>query len=183
MALVRASAAAVVHELAADREPSFTGATRRAVSPPGGLLAAILLHVVTTFGTAVPVLLPLVLWLLAKWAVATPAGVAERLSLRGSLRRSGELTKGHRWRTLGVTVVANLGVNMIGPLAGTIALLLTGAGFALVNLLSGVIGMVLVPWAGTVMALLREDLQLRAAAEPAVEPTVRSQPDLDVPPS
>ena len=162
MAWVRASGAAVVHQLAERREPSFSSSTRQALSPSGGLLSAIVLHLVATIGAALPVLLPLTLWLLAKWAVATPTGVAEGRSMRGSLRRSGELTKGHRWRTLGVTVVANIGVSMIGPMAGTLALLFTGAGFALVNLVSGLIGMVLVPWAGTVMALLREDLVLCA---------------------
>jgi hypothetical protein len=58
--------------------------------------------------------------------------------------------------------VANIGVLVIGPLAGTVVLLLTGAGFALVNLISGLIGMVMLPWAGTVIAMLYADLQVRA---------------------
>ena len=51
---------------------------------------------------------------------------------------------------------------MLGPLVGTVLLLATGAGFGLVNLVSALVGMVVIPWAGVVVALLREDLLCRS---------------------
>jgi hypothetical protein len=120
----------------------------------------------------VHLLLPVVVWLVARWGVATPEGVTDGLTLRGALRRSTEQTRGHRWRTLGVGVVAHVLVVVLGPLVGTVVLIVTDAGFGVVNLISAVVGMVVVPWAGTVMAMLREDLVWRATAatEPEPEP-------------
>jgi hypothetical protein len=169
-AFVRTAAAAVVREIGGDRRPTFAGVSRAALSPPGGLLAATVLLALVSLGTVVHLLLPVVVWLVARWGVATPEAVAGGLTLRGALRRSTELTRGHRWRTLGVGVVAHLLVVVLGPLVGTVVLIVTDAGFGLVNLISAAVGMVLVPWAGTVMAMLREDLLCRATAGAAPEP-------------
>ena len=40
--------------------------------------------------------------LFVRWSVALPAGVIERAGVLGSLRRSRDLTRGHRWASLGV---------------------------------------------------------------------------------
>lgn len=50
------------------------------------------------------VAIPLVI-LLVMWSVAMPVCVVERLGALRSLRRSRELTKGHRWRMFGLLLV------------------------------------------------------------------------------
>jgi uncharacterized membrane protein len=40
-----------------------------------------------------------------RWAVALPACVVENLGPLASMRRSADLTKGHRWQILGITVL------------------------------------------------------------------------------
>jgi hypothetical protein len=60
--------------------------------------------------TPVLVLLSLVPYfmLIIMWSVARPACVAERLGPLRSLRRSRELTRGHRWKILGLILLALL---------------------------------------------------------------------------
>ena len=161
----RAAAAAVVNDLAVGRSPSFRGATRGALRPANGTITAIVMQFVAGAASSPTILFPLALWLIARWGIATPEAVAEHLSLRRALARSRDLTKGHRWRTAGVAFLANVVVAVLGPLVGTVLLLATGAGFGLVNLVGALIGMVVIPWAGVVVALLREDLLCRFGDE------------------
>lgn len=170
-AIVRTASVALVHELARHRRPTFRAALHGALKPPSGTYAALLLQLVATIGSVVHLFAPIALWLVARWAIATPEAVDEHLPVRQALRRSSVLTRHHRWRTLGISGVANVVVTFVGPLIGTVVLLATDAGFGLVNLVSGLIGIVLVPWAGIVIALLREDLLCRhRRADPAAEP-------------
>ena len=46
------------------------------------------------------ILIPVAAWVVSRWAVAPAAAVIESLPLREAFRRSADLTKGHRWRTL-----------------------------------------------------------------------------------
>jgi hypothetical protein len=85
-------------------------------------------------------------------SVAVPAAIEERLSASGALRRSSELTKGHRWAVLGVLLL--LGV--IGFGLGQVAQLLApaaAAGRPLANLLPS-----------TAISPLTTSLQATAAA-------------------
>jgi hypothetical protein len=66
--------------------------------------------------------------LVAMWFVALQACVVEKAGVFGSLRRSAELTKGHRWRIFGLivtTVIVGLLVGLlVGALAGAVSLLM-----------------------------------------------------------
>jgi hypothetical protein len=53
------------------------------------------------------ILLPVVM-LLLMWSVSTPVCVVERLGPLGSLARSRELTKGHRWKIFGLVLVTTI---------------------------------------------------------------------------
>jgi hypothetical protein len=72
--------------------------------------------------------------LLTMWFVATPACVVERLGPIRSMRRSSQLTKGHRWKVFGlILLVAVLGSIIIGVInlgfelmAGPIGALIAG---------------------------------------------------------
>ena len=43
------------------------------------------------------------------WWVAVPAAVVERTGVSESLRRSGELTRGYRWKVFGVNIFIYIG--------------------------------------------------------------------------
>jgi hypothetical protein len=60
--------------------------------------------------------------LLATWFVAVPACTVERFGVIGSLRRSAQLTKGHRWRLFAVVLLLLLA----GKVTGEIGLALLG---------------------------------------------------------
>jgi hypothetical protein len=173
-AFTRAAAAVVVQDLAAGRRPSFRAASRGALRPPNGTLTAVVVHVIASVGFGPTVLLPVSVWLVARWGIAAPVAVAEGLTVRQALARSRDLTKGHRWRTAGVTFVANGVVAVLGPLVGTVVLVATDTGFGLVNLLSALVGMVVIPWAAVVVALLHQDLRCRTGegAPPALDEPV-----------
>ena len=64
--------------------------------------------------------------LTCRWLVALQAEVAEGTGVLGALRRSGELTKGYRWRILGLVL-----------LGAAVALLLVATRFLLVRALIG----------------------------------------------
>ena len=55
------------------------------------------------------------------WAVSIPAYVAERTSMTGSFGRSAELTRGNRWRILGLGLLYVVAVIIIEALTGVIA--------------------------------------------------------------
>lgn len=51
--------------------------------------------------------------LLCRWAVMTPACVVEHLGAVESLKRSAELTKGYRWKVLGITMAGTALVQFV----------------------------------------------------------------------
>jgi MFS family permease len=77
-----------------------------------GALAAILL--------LIPALI-----LFTMWFVATPACVVERLGPSSSMRRSSQLTKGHRWKIFGLMLLLIIASAVAGP---TITVSLTAIG-------------------------------------------------------
>src|SRR5690606_32261420 len=72
LAIVRTASVALVHELARDRRPTFRAAMRGALKPPSGTVAALLLQFVATLGAVIHLFAPVALWLVARWAIATP---------------------------------------------------------------------------------------------------------------
>jgi hypothetical protein len=161
VALVLASAAVVVDRLA-EGASLRTGDILRQAVRSGGALRASLVQVVLLQAAAVLVLPALAgLFLLPRWAPSTPVAVRDEVGALAAFRRSSALTKGRRWRSFAVGATTIVAMLTLGPLAGTVLLLLTGMPFALVNLVAAVVSMAVVPWAGTALALLREDLNTR----------------------
>jgi hypothetical protein len=124
-----------------------------------GLTVAVLVAMTTV------VLVPVVIWCLARWAVAIPA------SLHGShpLRRSAELTQGMRWRSLGVAGVSVFFASVLPPTIGIVVLLLTDWSFALVNVVASVVGTLFAPIAGIMQLLQWADLEARAGEQASDE--------------
>ncbi len=85
--------------------------------------------------------------------------------MRRSFGRSWALARGHGWHTFGVGFAAVTAIVLLGPLVATVILVATNWSFSIVNVIVALITMAAVPWAGTVLALLREDLVVRAQVE------------------
>jgi hypothetical protein len=78
------------------------------------------------------------------WSVAVPALVVENTGVFGSLSRSAELTKGSRWKILGVFFVLLVGYWILSLVLGLVGLRMYGpgtsvTGFTVANILGSVI--------------------------------------------
>ena len=69
------------------------------------------------------VTIPVVIWVLVRWAVSLPALFAEGAGPMQALGRSWNLTRDNWWRTLGVVIVIFV---MVGLIQGALGLLFTG---------------------------------------------------------
>jgi hypothetical protein len=66
--------------------------------------------------------------LIIMWSVARPACVAERLGPLGSLRRSRELTRGHRWKILGLILLTLICLLVVLLIVGIVVGVATALG-------------------------------------------------------
>lgn len=72
--------------------------------------------------------------LMIRWSVAVPALVGERRGIFGSMKRSAELTRGHRWSIFGLSIVALILMWIIGAVSAAVTASLNGgASVAAVN--------------------------------------------------
>lgn len=116
-------------------------------------------------------------WLYTIWTVSPAALMAEDRGPFGALRRSAGLVKGFFWRTLGLTLVANLLVGVISSvitlpiqLAGTVGSLadpetvFSGGYLAIQTLVSGLVTVVTMPFVAAVVVAIYYDLRVRKEA-------------------
>lgn len=167
-AIVVAGVAGVVGLLSADR-PAGPGEAyrllRERLAPVVGIVvvatAAVLALLVSIVGT------PVAVYLLIRWAVAEQACAIERLSVRESLARSKELTRGRMWRTTRLAALVNTIGAISGPVVGIVLLFVTGLPLSTINAVSSLVFVVTIPFVGVAMALLFGDL---CAAQKGEEP-------------
>lgn len=106
---------------------SVLSATLRRYFALFGLIFLIGLVVV---GGILIITIPVVIWVVIRWSVATPALFAEELGPARALRRSWQLVSGEWWRTLGILLVVGIMTSVIqsvlGFLFGGLAAVLPG---------------------------------------------------------
>ncbi len=121
-------------------------------------------------GIVVFVSIPVAVFLYVRLALATPALILEKASIRASLRRSWALVKGAFWRTFGILVLASVIASVlqgilqvpfiaIGALAVEPSSVL---GVILTSLGGGIATAIVGPFAAGVTALLYLDRRMRA---------------------
>ncbi len=167
--IVYVAVATAVRDLADDAvAPSWQRALRGVLDHPRGVVAELVTRALTNALMMTVVLVPLGLWLLARWSVVAPSS----LDSPHPARRSVELTRGSRLRAgalAALTTTLSIG---IPALAATLLLVLTGWSFLLVNIIASVIGAVVIPVAAATMALLHADLgDLPQAKRPSPMPS------------
>jgi uncharacterized membrane protein len=134
----------------------------------GGLGAAAVVSVLAAVAIVIGSFLILVPGLLAfmVWSLATPAAMMERARPGAALARSARLSRGHRWRILGVTVlIVVITVAIESVLSSVVVGLLPGlsAAAALIvgDAVAAVVSAITLPWVGAVIALLYVDIRIR----------------------
>jgi uncharacterized membrane protein len=128
------------------QQPTFGDSISRAISV---LLPIIGLSILVYLGVMIGFILLIIpgIYLVLRWSVAVPVLVQERRGIMDSMSRSAILTKGNRWRILGLMVIfyiALIVLQMVVALVVGIAAMLTGgligaALFAMVSALSTIL--------------------------------------------
>jgi hypothetical protein len=161
--------AAVAHALARIEEGGRPDALEafRAILPRVGSLAWAWLRVIVVAGLlAITIVgIPLaVIWLVRK-AVLTQACVIEDLGATAALRRSSELVRRHGPRVFAISALVNVTAFLLGPIIGILVLFLTSSSLSLINLISSLVYVFVVPYAAIALTLLFFDLRRRQAEE------------------
>src|SRR3954470_6209935 len=86
-----------------------------------------------------------IVWLVRK-AVVTQACVLEDLDATPALRRSSELVRRHGPRVFAITALVNVTAFLLGPIVGVLALFLTSSSLAVINLISSLVYVVVMPY-------------------------------------
>lgn len=140
-------------------------ASLRSRSTRSGMWRTLLSYVLVALCISTVILIPLGIYLIARWAVATPAAVIEDLRVGAAGKRGAALSAGRRWRALAITISIVLIASVPGALAGALLLLITPLSFAVVNVVVLVVTAVAVVFASIAMTLHYYDLRNRSADE------------------
>ena len=108
------------------------------------------------------VLTPVALAVIVLAALFVPVIAFEGPSALGSLRRSAALVRVQVLKTVVLLASSILLAGIVGPILGTLLILVTGAPFPLANIVAGVTYAVLMPYVGLTMAYLYFDARVRA---------------------
>ena len=114
--------------------------------------------------------IPIAIVYLVRKSVTTQACVVEDLHASAALRRSSELVRFHGPRVFAIAALVNVTAYLLGPIVGILVLFLTPSPLGIVNLVSSLVYVLVMPYAGIALALLFYDLRRRRSLQPAVVP-------------
>ena len=101
-----------------------------------------------------------VVYLIRKTITLQSIVIEERGATSG-LKRSGELVRGREFRVLAIAALVNGTVALLGPIIGVAMMFVTPASLGLINLVSSLVYVFVLPAAGIIIALLFYDLRIR----------------------
>jgi hypothetical protein len=175
LGLVQAATACALVEIDAGRRIGPVQAYRialRKVRPlVGGLGIAVAVWLVLD---ATTVLIPIAIWLAVRWLLLAQVVQLEGASAVGGLRRSSSLVRGH-WLRIGSLVGVGVVIALaIGPLVGTLLIVLTDAPLSLLNIIAGVVYALAMPFVALTTSYAYFDVRAREEIEreqaPAIAP-------------
>ena len=160
--LVLAATTHALDEIDRDRPVDVRRAYRLALARWRSLLGAFLAvsAVVGLLGLTL-VLAPVALVVIVLAALYVPVIAFEGSSALGSVLRSAALVRYQVLKTVLLLAGSIALAGAVGPLLGTLLILLTGAPFPLANIVAGVTYAVLMPYVGLTMAYLYWDARIR----------------------
>jgi hypothetical protein len=161
--LVLAATTHALGEIDRDARVDVLGAYRLALAQWRALLAAFLVSsaVVGLLSMSV-VLSPVALVVIVLAALFVPVIAFEGGSGLASLRRSAALVRQQILKTVILLASSILLAGAVGPLLGTMLILVTGAPFPVANIVAGITYAVLMPYVGLTMAYLYFDARVRS---------------------
>ena len=167
LTVVQAVIALAMVELDEGREITAFGAYKLALPRIRVLLgslvrAAVVIAVLDLFVAGVVI----GIWLLFRWVLLPQVVVLDGRRAH-PLRRSAELVRGHWWLVASITTVVTGGALALGPLVGTLLLVVTSASFDVVNLVSALIYAVTLPLAAITQTYLYFHLEVEEKLAPA----------------
>ena len=167
LGLVQAATACALVEIDANRPVTAWSALRIALHRFRPLLGGILLFVlVWVVLTTTIVLIPVAIWIAVRWCLVAPVVELDGLRPFPSLRHSGKLVRG-RWIRVGSLVGVSAALALFsGPLLGTILIFTTEAPLAFLNIVSGVVYALAMPFVALVTSYVYFDARARLVLEP-----------------
>jgi hypothetical protein len=161
LAVLNAATAAAMVDLDAGRKASAVTAYKQVLPKLGSILGVVLTAAVISALVALTSIgLLLGIWLIVRWAFLAQVVLLEDVSALAALRRSARLVRGNWWRAASMLLFVTVIALLLGPLIGTLLLLVTNASFNFINLVSGVVYAVVLPYAAIASTYLYFDLRV-----------------------
>jgi Vacuolar protein sorting-associated protein 62 len=171
LSVVQAATAIAMVELDEGREVSAWTAYRLALRRLRPFVRPLVVAVVLVAVLSLTVVGAVVgFWFVVRWSLLAQVVVLDDETSPGPLRRSARLVRGHWSRVASVTVFVTGIALLLGPLVGTILLFVTSASFDFVNLVSGLVYVVALPFAAITTTYLYFDLTVRRRLEARERP-------------
>jgi hypothetical protein len=169
LGLVQAAVARAMTEIDAGRDIGFLAAYKMALDSIRPLLGALAIAVAVVAVLSISFFfIPIAVWLVVRWALLVPVAELEEASAVRVLRRSGELVR-LQWLKVGTLVVAAAFLAIVaGPVIGVFLLLLVDAPFELVNVVSGLVYAVAMPFVGITTTYVYYDTLVRERLDETV---------------
>ena len=166
LGIVQAATARALVEIDAGRPTGIVPAYRLAADIVVPLLVALVIAaiVVSLLGSSF-FLIPLAIWLAGRWCLIAPVIELEGAGALTGLRRSGRLVQGRWLKVASLIVVGGALALVTGPLIGAVLILVTGAPFWLVNVTSGFIYAVTMPFVAVTSVYVYFDARVRTELE------------------
>ncbi len=162
LGFVMAATARALAELDAGRTISPLRAYRLAVDSIRPLLGALVIaSVVISICFTTIFLLPIAIWLAVRWALLAPSVELEERSAIAALRRSGRLVS-HGWfKVASLIVVGGALALLAGPLLGALLILVTNVPLVWLNVISGLVYAVAMPFVALATVYVYFDMRVR----------------------
>ena len=105
-------------------------------------------------------------WLAVRWVLLAQV-IALEEPTRHPLRRTATVARGSWWRIASVTVLVAGTALLIGPVIGCLLLFATSTSFNVINLVSGIVYVVVLPLAAIIQTYLYFDVRVKKQLAPA----------------
>ena len=163
LTLAQAVTAFAMVALDENRETGVVAAFRLALHRAGPLFGVLVRAAIVVAVLDLTVIgIPFAVWLIVRWSLVAQVVALEDHPARGALRRSGKLVHGHWLRVAMLTLLVTGTGLLLGPVVGTLMLLVTSASFDVVNLAAGLVYAVTLPFVAVATSYLYFDLLVRA---------------------
>jgi VPS62-like protein len=166
LAVVQSATTLAMVDADAGRKTNVLSAYRRTLPRLLSLLAVVLIPAtVVSFVDLTLIGVVLATFLIVRWSLAAQVVILENVRAPAAIFRSGRLVAGHWWRTASLLLFVTGLALLAGPVVGTLLLFVTSASVDLINLISGVVYAVLLPFVAIATTYLYFDLRLEHATD------------------